>query len=453
RLPGFVIALFLSLQPASADTVDLSLDQARDVARRALLSGDPALAVALAHRLVEAKPDDPYALLILAAGLQQLGDPAKGRAAGKAAWQAASGLPYLRYEIARHTALATLQLGEPLAAAFWLRRAVETAPDAQARTQSLSDLATLRSRARLHFTVDVSATPSSNLNGGASGGFLIIDNSLNVGPLSGSAQALSGQRLTEHVALTYALSAEALSITRIGLQAFASQNFLSHGAQLQAPDIHGADLNQITVEANIARDFLLSDQQKRPATVTLALGETTVGGANSGPYTRIALSVPLSTGTNWALNANVGAERHWHPQDRIDAMTMGLSQNRELPTGATLGWSVSAAFVQGEAVNQSYHSLDASLSYALAHPVGPISLSGSLSVGLDRYPLYLLGPFQVTKGRSDQNADLTLTATFQDVHLLGYAPTVSVDFGHAWSNISRYQTDQIALTLGYKSLF
>lgn len=95
---------------AIAETVEFSLDQGRVVARQALMSGNAQLARALAAGLLQADPNDPYALLIMTASETQLGRPAEGRKAGRAAWIAARGLPDgLRYDIARYTALAALQ--------------------------------------------------------------------------------------------------------------------------------------------------------------------------------------------------------------------------------------------------------------------------------------------------------------------------------------------------------
>ena len=74
--------------PAGAETVKLSLDQSRMIARQALMTGNAALARALAKGLLQADGDDPYALLILTAAETLLGNPKAGRHAGRAAWTA-----------------------------------------------------------------------------------------------------------------------------------------------------------------------------------------------------------------------------------------------------------------------------------------------------------------------------------------------------------------------------
>lgn len=70
---------------AVAETVKLSLDQGRIIARQALMAGNAALARGLAQGLLQADRNDPYALLILTAAETQLGNPAAGRQAGRAA--------------------------------------------------------------------------------------------------------------------------------------------------------------------------------------------------------------------------------------------------------------------------------------------------------------------------------------------------------------------------------
>ena len=439
---------------AAADTVKLTVAEARVVAQRALLSGDAALAVALARKLLEADARDPFALLILAAAEPKLGDPLAGLRAGRAAWGAAAPVPLLRYEIARNTALASLQSGRPLSAAFWLRRAVEIARSPEERAQSLGDLATLRQRIRLHYAIDVSVTPSSNLNGGATGGFLIIDNALTVGPISRSGQALAGEIATEQVSLSYDLTQSARTATHLGFQLYATQNRLSPAARRDVQDLKGPDLNQTTSKISFGTDFLLHAVDRVPGNLTFALGQSSVGAASPDPYASFSLTLPVASTDRASLSANVTLERHWHPQDQLDAVSAGLAKTVVLSGGGQLGLGLTASRIRGHFNNQDYDGLNAYASLAPTWTLGSLRFSGQLSVGVVRYdPYYLIGNIQVTHGRTDRSATLSLVSTLTKVQLAGYAPTIGLNLGRKWSNISRYTTQDVSVTFGYRSLF
>lgn len=111
--------------PAAVQTVQLSLDKGHGGAA-GFAGGDIGAGAWIGAGIASGQCATSYALLILSAAETQLGNPAAGRKAGKAAWRAARATPAgMRYDIARHTALAALRQGKSLPAQFWLRRALD----------------------------------------------------------------------------------------------------------------------------------------------------------------------------------------------------------------------------------------------------------------------------------------------------------------------------------------
>ncbi|MFC3179479.1 hypothetical protein [Cypionkella sinensis] len=416
------------------------------------MSGNAQLARALAAGLLQADPNDPYALLIMTASETQLGRPAEGRKAGRAAWVAARGLPDgLRYDIARYTALAALQEGRVLPTQLWLRRALDVAPTSQARAQTINDYKALREKTRLRYAIDLSLTPSDNLNDGASSKYLSIDDWFVLGMLSGSAQALSGLRADARVRLIYRLRESSTSQTSLGFGAAASRNFLSDEAKLLAPDLRGRDLDQSAAEFSITQDFLWP-QSQHPISTTLALGQIWQAGTVAGPYLRMQLATPLLQRPEANVRVEMTAQRSWRSDSTIDASAMSLEGQHQLG-GGVFSWGMAISDVVGTGMNQSYNRGSASLGYKLDKPIGPVTLATNLTAGKSHYDIYRLLGAQVTKGRTDTQFDLSIDMTFPNIGVMGYAPTLSVSKVMTQSNISRFESNGLNISVGFTSQF
>ena len=438
--------------PTAAETVRLTLDQGLIVARQALMAGNAPLARGLAQGLLQADAKDPYALLILSAAETELGNPLAGRAAGQAAWRAArGGGDGLRYDIARHTALAALRGGNSLAARLWLRRALDVAPDAKARADTVTDYRDLSARARLHFSAELSLTPTDNLNDGASGKYLAIDDWFVLGALSGSAQALSGLRSDASLRLSYRLAATAQAQTTLALRLMTSTALLSAEAKRLAPDLRSADLNSTKLEGSLTQDFLWPNSQQ-PISVSLALGEGWTAGAVAGPYARLEAATPLLRSAKFGLLLRASDERHWRRDAQIEATGLAV-EGRHALKGGTLGWGVALTNVSGSAINQDYQRAIVSMDYQLGRALGPVTLAAGVSAGLSRYDSFSLLGAQVTDGRTDRQFGVTLDMTFQDISVMGYAPKLGLSTTQTRSNISRFEGHGVDVTFGFESQF
>lgn len=454
RAAALAVAMALGLASAGAtQEVDLTLDEARILAQRAYLAGELPLAQAIALRLLEADPDDARALLILSATATQLGDPAQGREAGRAAWAAAGAdePQGMRYDIARHTALAAWHEGRLSAAQFWLRRAADSAPSDAEYRQTVSDYRMVRARNPLRFSASLSVTPTSNLNGGAASGDLTIDDWFHVGPQYGTALALSGTRTVAQARMSYVLAAGERGQTTLGLRAIGAFHSLSSEAKAIAGGISGQYLNAVTLEASLRRDTLWPGGA-HPLSLTVAAGQNWEGGEVAGPHLRLEAETPLLRREGREIW--LGARADVHSLDDDDTLSMGIAlESMQAALGGQIGWAISMRDVQGGGVNRSFRSLTGEVSYAPAAPIGPVRLRGGLQAGLRDYPEYRLGPFGVSDGREDISLGLSLDMVMEGTSFLGHAPKVTLSALATDSNISRFETRQLGISFGFESRF
>jgi hypothetical protein len=450
-LAAWVLAAWAVWHPmagqAQQNTVILTQDNAVGLAQQAVLSGDLSLGYAIARRLVEVDPHNARALLIIAATAPSLGLASEGRQAGRAAWRL-TGDRTLRYEIARHTAKAALSDGNILATQFWLRRAADVATTPDDYDQTASDIRAIRDAQRLRYAVDVSISPSDNLNNGARGGLLTIDDWFTVGPLTADAQALSGVRGVGQAQLTYALGTAGRTV--VGLRGYGTVNRLTRASQDAVEGLlTGSDLNIVQLEAMITHELRLPGGDW-PVLMTLAAGDTWAGGQDVGQHVRLEAVTPLSR--NDPIRLTLSAEAQSPGRNATYALAASFGGQQSLGAG-TLLWQFGLRYTQAPRVNQSFSQISSEIGYAFGKPLGPVTLSVRAGGALRDYPEYSLVFASVTGGRQDYTTVVGIDAVFQDISLLGYTPRLSLTATSTDSNISRFATQEIGVTFGIQSKF
>ncbi|MFN3972611.1 MAG: hypothetical protein ACK4L4_14775 [Gemmobacter sp.] len=449
---GLFAATVAQPEPAPPRVVTLTTAQAQILARDAYAAGDHALARALAVRLLEADPNDPRALLIVTATAPALGDPARGRSAGRAAWAAAKGAPLLRYEIARHTARAALSEGKPEMAQLWLRRAVDVAPDAAAVSRTAEDHRRIAAQRRFSWKIDLAVTPTSNLNGGASGDSLTVNGTLPIGSLSGAAQALSGVRGSAQVRLAWKLPPGPRHRAEASLRLYSTANQLSSEARALAPEARGSDFDFSTVEAALALDWAALPQA-RPVRLTFGGGRSWFGGAALGPHLRVGVDYPLITRADAALRVGLTGERQWRSGGQIDAAVLRLDGGRHMAGGGRVMFGASFRDVSGSNANATFRAAGVEVAWTPVQPLAGAEITLRASAGWRGHDFYTLGPIGLTDGRQDRTLGLTVEATLPSLSMMGYAPRIALQGERVRSNVSRFDTRTLALTVGVASRF
>ncbi|WP_322889764.1 MULTISPECIES: surface lipoprotein assembly modifier [unclassified Yoonia] len=455
KLKSFALAAFLLGSAASAQTtLDLSLDDARAIATRALFSGDSALALDVARAILTQVPDDRASLLIVAAAAPQQGDAAEGRRAGARAF-ALSGSNIERYEAARLTALAAANEERFTLATFWLRRALIVAPNDAERAQTRQDAQFLQQRNPWSFDVSASLVPSSNVNGGAASDLASAPGNP-TGSLSDDAQALAGWRGSIDLGVTYRLQENPTSRTLIGAQyqmtriritddvdvpdeALATDNLgfnLRHDRVLETGSI-GAQLSYAMVDYRDLDSVSLETEVQKFDVWRLGIDRRVPVGENA----EVTLSVGRSL-TSYEL-ARIGD---------VVSTSLGASLAYRLPSTDQIRATLSFSDSDGD--NPNYISTDwtAQLAYTWAEPVGPIALSVSGGITKADYPEYSL-LFPVDGGRQDTTLFYAANIGFPDVSYAGFTPVLTISGSNTDSNVSRFTRDTLSAGFTIRSEF
>ena len=454
-----VLATLFSVSLA-AETVDLTLDQARLAAQQATINGDITLARALADGLLQADPNDRSALVVLAAVLPQLGEATQGRQAGARAFRLSQSNT-ARYEAARLTALAAANEERFTLAQIWLRRAAANAPDETALAITQRDFRGIRSINPLSIDLGFSLKPSSNVNGGASGRCLEIDtfadasgNPICAGVLSGDAQALSGYIGTANARLAYTLNSNATSRTRATFQAAARQIWLSQEARQTVPTARNSDFSSQTAELGLQHEVALESGR---LVGELIYGTSWFGGEKTAEYYRVIgrYQTPLNDSTLLTLLAQ--SDSIYLPQTLTQrtnqARTLGATLDFRRQNQDRLSMGLRHESQTSESVNEGYDRTTFQLGYAWANQDGPINFATQLGVSVSTYPDYTLPFVPIPDGRKDTRVFASVTAAFNDLDYAGFTPTVTIGFQDTNSNVSRFERDEVSIGFNFRSSF
>ena len=451
----FLIGLILCLWPvlATAQSVELTLDQARSLARRAFLSGDTVFANELAHGLITANPDDVGALLLLAATEPLMGRAKEGREAGAKAWTLAE-TDTLRHEAAFYTARAAVFDRSFANAQFWLRRAYDTAQTEAQERRVAVDFQRVRAVSPWVSTLNFSVSPSSNLNGGASSPFLVIDDFAGIGVLSGTAQALSGVRADVQIGLGYRFARSDKSQTTLKFDGYHNFNTLSSEARTLAPGVPGSAFNQAVAEISVVHDRF-APVGPLPSQYSLAFGRSWFGGQALDEYARVGLARQLRLGQRSSLTLSAQTEEHWSLTTVPDSRGFEgeIALRHRFQSGATMGLSVGGVEVTSPSVNQTYTGWSLSAEYAPAKSLGPVDLAFGVGVSTKDFPTYFVGTFEAPGGRQETTVSATIEAQFTNAEVLGFHPVLTLNASQSTSNISRFTGETIGLSFGIKSAF
>lgn len=454
RFLALAAATFLLISGVNADaeTVTFSIPQARQLARDAYLAGDVHLANQLAHVLLQHDPKDAAALVLIAATAPTLGKPTEGRKAGRLAFRNTDST-VLKFEAAQFAAKAALLEKRHGISQFWLRRAAQVAPNERAKERIIRDFGYVRSLNPWQTNVNLSFAPLSNINGGSDNDLLIIDDIWAVGVLSGDAKALSGYRLTADARINRRLGHSETAATHIGLRFYQTLNALSSEAKTLAPNAKGADYNFSMAEVSLRHIF-----SKNPKTglysADLNLGHMWYGGESLASFGRLKFGRTLQLSPKVSANLQISAERQWQVQGaNADIYTFLASAAYILPNNDRIGGSLDIRNAQSLNINSDYQSASLQLSYALAKPIASAKVSFGIGASMRDYDRYRAGFFLVPDGRQDEKINASISLFFEDLNYMGFAPTVSLNTSQTKSNISRFNTTEFGLSVGFRSTF
>lgn len=433
--------------------IQLTLPQVRTLAISALRQGQPKLAYQLANGLLKANPKSSFAYFTLANAQNQLGAPKQARRSAAKAYRYADSKLH-RFEAAEFAARLSYQDQRPTLTQLWLRRAVQNAPNAKVEQQLGRDYGAVRVQNKLSFSLRGGLRPSNNINNGADSAVQIIDGLPFTGALSGSAQALSGTVGTIDASVGYRLRSTKRSRTEVGARIYVRRVMLSSEARAQATDVQQSDFGSTFAEMNLRHSFALGTT-KNAASVSAALGQYWSGRSKSYTFGRLEAGRDwkLSGATRLTLDGSVEL-RLSNTRALFDSTTLGLrgGVQHRLNNGDRLSFALNLRHTDSDFINARNTSATISSSYSFGKQLGPAKVSASIAAGYSEYDDFV-ALFAVPGGRHDKSLYANLNFFFPDLDYAGFAPRVTVTAGRKFSNVSRYETRELSVSVGIQSKF
>ena len=444
----------LNSDPVAAEqSVALSLPEARSLAVHALKGERPALASQIARGLLIADPHSAYAHYVLATAHADMGHGTDGRKSAARAYRYADNRVQ-KFQAAELAARLTFADGHPTLTQLWLRRAVQNAPTPEIEEQLARDYARVRRENPLRFSITGGVKPSSNVNNGADTAQQVIDGLPFTGRLSGSAQALSGIVGTVDAVVGYRLRSTQKTRTDLSGRLFVQRVALDSGSHDLAPEARNSDFGATYADISLRQSFAVG-AAGGSADVTGSLGEYWSGGDRSYSFMRVGV------GRRWQLSAStsvsMGASLEKRFSERtsyFDSNTVSLivgSQHR-LAWGDGIGVSVNLRETNSDFVNYASQAASLRLSYSFADQIGPAVVNAGLTLGKTDYDTYF-AVFDVPGGKQDYATYADVNIMLPDVDYAGFAPSVTLRAGRTRSNVSRFETSEFSVSLGFQSKF
>ncbi|SHI59366.1 tetratricopeptide repeat protein [Wenxinia saemankumensis] len=447
--------LLLTAAPAATqEPLRLGRDEGRALAAQLLAEGRPDAAAAIARALLEADPQDPGALAILARAAFEAGEMAAARQAAAAIWD--SGAPVeTRLGAARLAARAAAGEERFFVSELWYRRALTLAgPD---RVPAIEDEArAMRRLSPWSVSLSFSIRPSANVNGGAETGDYVV-NGETLGALTVAAQALDGWIAETDLALGYRLAQDATSRTSLRFD-LSDRHVRLSGRSRNALEEAGEetiDVSTRSVEIGLDHVRLIG-----PSRVDLGLSLGRVAAGGEAIYDVAGFEARLSRPLGEADRLSFSLSQDW--RERTDGGTErlaegGLAWTHAWPGGGVTRAGVELSRLSTERANTAFRRASLDVTHRLAQPLGPaeLTLGGAVSVTeFDDYFVFDFPTFSfVDAGRRDRRALLTVEAALTGWSWAGFTPVATLEAERTFSNNSRFDSRNLGFGVEIRSTF
>ncbi|MEX5563348.1 surface lipoprotein assembly modifier [Pseudophaeobacter sp. 1A16562] len=439
----------------SGETV-LTPAQMRAAATQLLKVSNPKQAMALAEALISRDPEDRTALLIKSRAARDLGDYPTARKTAKQAWSLAE-TDSDRYAAALIMAQALSSGGQRTMAQFWLRRAVEHAPDEQLERRAVRDFRYLRASTPWLHRFSFSVSPESNINNGSSERSSFLNYELAevlLGQpvefeLGGTQMALSGIEYAVGLRSRYRFHETETRAHDLAFSLDARSYTLSSEAKAQAPGAEGSDFAFATYQMGYGLRGINLDRRGE-FRVAADLGQSWYGGEEYARFLRLSAGQSYKLDRGRRINARLSHEI----QDGVatsdqDTWRADLSYSFKLPSGATLWTNLSVAGATSNYAPDEFEEVGLRTQLTLGKPI----LGATAQFGLwGRVRDYDVSPHS-PDGRHDDRYQADVSLTFNKIDYYGFNPTVSISASKLDSNIGLYESHRFGVNFGIQSAF
>ena len=451
RFSAICLAAVFLAAPLAAQT--LTPAQMRAAAVVALDRGQPEVALEISAALLTRDPDDLLALLMQARTARDLGQFDIAMQAARRAWSL-SETDGEKYDSARMMAQVLASQDQRTRAQFWLRRAVQHAPDTRSRQTAVQDFTYVRARNPWSTQLRFSLAPSSNINNGSARDETLIFDFFTqdyvVAGLGGAARALSGIEASLGVALRYRLSESADHRTDLVLRGDTRRYSLSDSAREAAPTAKAADFALDTLNLGVLHRW---KAQNAPVEYQLGalVGATRYGGAAYSESLRLNAGFNRPLGQRTRMEFAVGADITRGPvAPHSDIVRLGFDLTHRHAAGHRLSASLTLSDSTSDSDSAEYREIRAGLETLPTWKILGAAPVFGIAFRLRDYPSFsIFSP----DGRTDREVSAFLALSFNNAEFYGFTPTVTLSASRTDSSIGLFDTDRFGLQLGIQSAF
>ncbi len=426
----------------------LTADETRRAALDALRAQMPADALLLSSALVDRDPQDFTALLIKARAARDLGRYHLANDAAQTAWATAD-TDAERHASALIRAQALASDGRRTAAQLWLRRAVEYAPDDQARALAIRDFRYVRARNPLAVDLRFGITPKSNINNGSARSTARLFGLPFDLQLRGAARALSGIETAAGAGLRYRVSESRQHATDLQFNLDSRHYRLTDDARAIAPTAKGSDFAQTVIATGVLHRWT-PEGARAERQVGLEAGRLWYGGDPYADFLRgsVGLTVALPKGAR--LTPAIGLEMNRGPAAPwSDVARVSLGWTAAATKAGQLSLSMAVTDSRSDVASAEYADVTLGMDYALARPLLGAQALVSFDLRDRAYPRSAVAPGP----RDDRSAAAAVSLTFDRAQYMGFAPVVTLSARQNASTVDLYDTRDIGISVGFRSAF
>lgn len=423
----------------------LEPEDARLTAAKLLATGQNRASAELTAALIKRDATDTASLILHSHALRELDKLDAAQRAARDAWRTAD-RDLEKYGAALAMAQALSSDDKKTRAQVWLRRAAHVAPTPQMRARAVRDYRFVRKTNPWSVGFSFGITPSNNVNNAPRDNTVVLGGLLFVDP---NAVPLSGFEVQTHVNLRYNFSEKRTSRNYVALSWTESHVVFTDD---DVPDdVNESDFAFRRLETTFGRDFTTGPGKPRQM-ISLSYGKLWSGGDALADELRLnwrqTFSKPRGRSFSWDANIGYSDRKDNDLRSGVTA-SLGAQWSRPLENGARLGWHTSLARTDTDSRALTHTSLSAGAHYTLGKPVMGAVARLSANVQARAYDDPLYGP----DARQDFRTTLSASLLFVDFDTYGFAPKLTLEATQTNSNVSRFETRNLGLQLGFQSLF
>lgn len=458
RAAGTLAVLIALSLPALPDSpgIELAPEQMRAAAWMALRAGDPERALGFSQALLARDPKDRAALLINSRAARDLGQFDRAKASARAAWALAEG-PEQKYASSLVMAQALSSNGQRTQAQWWLRRAVQHAPNEALSRKAIDDFQYVRLRNPWATQLSFSITPESNINNGSSSRSSFLNYKLSEllfgqpveYELGGTALALSGVEYALGVNTRYRFAETETRAHDVILTADLRQYTLSNEAKAIAPTAKGSDFAFSTYSLGYGQRGINFDRRGEYRMV-FDLGQSWYGGAEYARFARLSAGQSYRLASGDKINLRLAGERQFGiATSDSDTLRADFSYTTQIFNGATFWANATLATASSPVAADEFDEIGLRAEVTFAKPLAGATVQLGVWARNRNYDVSPHSP----DGRQDDRVQADLTMIFNKIDYYGFNPTMQISASRTDSNIGLYDANRVGVNFGIQSAF